>query len=347
MNELGKLIEDSVTSLFQQYADSNVTELMESGTFPAAMWEAFYAEGWTRVALSEESGGAGMGLKGAYFLMRIAGYYGVPLPVVESLLATHLLALAELPIPDGLLTVTLADAGTANTGDLAGIRLPLVPWARYAKAMAVVLPVDEGVRVALVDCSTLAPQQRSNMAGEPRDDVTLTSDAIIDQRDVPGLSVERVRGWLALGRAAQMAGAMQKAHEQTLEYANERKQFGRPIGKFQAIQHQIAVQAEQVYASGSAVDAALLHLDSPQEWACIAAAKITAGEAAGTVARVAHAVHGAIGFTEEYSLQLSTRRLWSWRDEYWNEKQWASKLGEQIFALEDSCLWPWLTEQTG
>ena len=112
----------------------------------------------------------------------------------------------------------------------------------------------------------------------------------------------------ALARAMMMAGAMERALDTAVTYAGERKQFGRPIGKFQAVQQNLAVLAGQVAAAGAAADAGVeaLSIDDPakQEF-LIAIAKTRVGDAATLASEIAHQVHGAIGFTKEYSLQLS------------------------------------------
>lgn len=347
MNEIKKLVEESVKSLFESHANSDAVEIMESGGFPAKFWSDFSEAGWTHVALPEDDGGAGMGLAGAYILMRLSGYHAVPLPIVESLLAAYLLGIAGLPIPEGPTTVAVADlvSNQANGGG-GEVAIRRVPWARHAKSMVVVIPGGDNAGVALVDSAIRVERARANMAGEPRDDVVLKGGALDGMRELPGVSAERVLAWLAMGRAAQMTGALFRTLERTIEYANERKQFGQLIGKFQAVQQQISVQAEYAYAARCAVDAAIMHLDTPQEWECIAAAKISAGEAAGKACGIAHAVHAAIGFTQEHPLQMSTRRLWAWRDEYGNEARWSAKLGDLCFGLGSGGLWPWLTEQT-
>ena len=68
-----------------------------------------------------------------------------------------------------------------------------------------------------------------------------------------------------------------------------------------------------------------------------------AGEAVEVVARLAHQVHGAIGFTLEYKLNHLTRRLWSWRDEAGSELAWSRVLGAGVLADGPDSLWPWLT----
>jgi acyl-CoA dehydrogenase len=149
----------------------------------------------------------------------------------------------------------------------------------------------------------------------------------------------------ALFRAAQMAGAMEAALALSTRYANDRVQFGRPIAKFQAIQQQLALLAEQAAAASVAVESAAIAVAAgrPSSALAVAAAKIRAGEAAGKVAEIAHQVHGAIGFTHEHSLHRLTRRLWSWRDEFGTESHWSRQLGRAVMTAGADALWPTIT----
>ena len=151
----------------------------------------------------------------------------------------------------------------------------------------------------------------------------------------------------ALSRVVLAAGAGQAVLELVLRHVQEREQFGRPIAKFQAVQQQLAVMAGQVAAAGAAADAgieALAHDDPAMEAFLIAVAKTRVGDAATLASEIAHQVHGAIGFTKEYSLQLSTRRLWSWRDEFGGDTEWAARVGAFVCARGADALWPTLTD---
>lgn len=346
MNEISALIEDTINNIFTSYADSNAVSTMEAGEFPEDVWRDIFEGGWTSIALPEEDGGAGLGLAGAYIPIRLSGYHTVPLPLVEALLSTYLLNIVGLQVPVGLTTIAIVGSGNGVGTEAGELTIPRVPWARHAANLVVVCAGENSASIVLVDCNMWMVREHTNLAGEPRDEVVLLAGAIQKAREMPGISSERVLTWLALGRSAQMAGALHRTLEHTITYANERSQFGKPVGKYQAVQQQIAEQAEYVHAAQCAVDTALLHLNTPHEWECIAAAKITAGEAASKVCRIAHAVHAGIGFTHEHKLQQSTRRLWAWRDEYGNEARWAAKLGEHCLGLESGQLWPWLSEQT-
>jgi len=344
MSELAVLIEESATRLFEGFAESDAHVAMESGQFPEKLWADFLADGWLRTMLSEDNDGAGLGLAGGMLLMRLAGYYNVPLPVVESLTGLYLAAEAGFELDDELLVPVVLS--TVATNDQK-IECHSVPWARYAKGLVVAFEENGQSQLVHIKAGQFSLVEGNNMAGEARDDVSFDASLLTSAKPLSNISTEQILSWLALGRAAQMAGALRSVLERTVEYANERSQFGRQIGKFQAVQGQLAVQAEMTSASICAVDAAIKHLGSTEEWELIASAKITTSESAGYASKTAHAVHAAIGFTQEYPLQLSTRRLWSWRDEYGSETQWSAKLGEHCLQLKTDNLWSWLTTQTG
>ncbi|MBA2535474.1 MAG: acyl-CoA/acyl-ACP dehydrogenase [Rubrobacter sp.] len=140
-----------------------------------------------------------------------------------------------------------------------------------------------------------------------------------------------------------MAGALDRVLELSVGHAGERRQFGRPIGRFQAVQQQLALLAGVVAAAGAAVDAAVAAAGLGDAAFEVAVAKVRTGEAAGKAAAIAHQVHGAIGFTERHPLHQSTRRLWAWRDEFGSEGEWAERLGGIVASCGPENLWPILT----
>jgi acyl-CoA dehydrogenase len=152
-----------------------------------------------------------------------------------------------------------------------------------------------------------------------------------------------VRG--ALVRAIQMAGALSRVLELTVEYTTVRVQFGRPIGRFQAVQQELGRLAGEVMASAAAVEGAVTAaMAGPCEME-VAAAKIRTAESATLATRIAHQLHGAIGFTEEHQLHRFTTRLWSWRDEFGGEREWATRLGRFAAAGGPAGYWDWLTRE--
>lgn len=132
--------------------------------------------------------------------------------------------------------------------------------------------------------------------------------------------------------AGEMAGAMIAVQAMTVDYALVRKQFGREIGRFQAIQHQLAVMAEETTAARIAAEAAFVGPAAEASETRAAAAKLRCGEAATQVAAIAHAVHGAIGVSEEFSLHPYTRRLRELALAHGGETWWATRLGDWAFG---------------
>lgn len=134
----------------------------------------------------------------------------------------------------------------------------------------------------------------------------------------------------ALLLAAAISGAADRVLAMTVVYAGERSQFGKPIGRQQALQQQLAVMAEDCVAVRMAVELGAAS-DTPDPLR-VAAAKSVASAAAPRVANTAHAVHGAIGISAEYDLQLYTRRLHEWRVALGAETRWNRDLGHALLA---------------
>ena len=137
-----------------------------------------------------------------------------------------------------------------------------------------------------------------------------------------------------------MAGALERALELAVHYAQERVQFGRKIGQFQAIQQELARFGGEVAAALSAAGTVERGGDVTL---AVVSAKIRTAEAAREGALIAHQVHGAIGVTDEYALHHSTLRLWAWREEYGNEAEWAIALGGITQKRGADRFWPALT----
>lgn len=137
--------------------------------------------------------------------------------------------------------------------------------------------------------------------------------------------------------AAAIAGAAGRVLAMSVEHANQRVQFGKPVGRQQAVQQQLAVMAEQAAAIRLAVELAASGPGWPTAERA-ATAKTVAALYAPLIANTAHAVHGAIGISAEHDLQLYTRRLHAWRLEEGGETLWAGRLGARVLAAEATAL---------
>jgi acyl-CoA dehydrogenase len=197
--------------------------------------------------------------------------------------------------------------------------------------------------VALLSATSWQSEPAENLAREPRD--TLTIDAVPEAvaPAASGIGPQQLRAVGAAMRSLQMAGALARITAISVQYAQDRVQFGRPIGKFQAVQQNLAVLAGQTAAASAAADLAAEAVAEGIRLLPIAAAKSRTGEAAGQGAAIAHQVHGAIGFTYEHTLHFFTKRLWSWRDEFGNEAEWNLHVGRHMAKAGADRLWAEIT----
>jgi len=120
----------------------------------------------------------------------------------------------------------------------------------------------------------------------------------------------RPRAIATAALAAEMVGGMQRTLDITVEYAKTRKQFGKPIGIFQAVQHQCADIYLETESARSAVYYAAWALEhhAPDAAAAVSIAKLYASDASRTVGNRGIQVHGGMGFTWENDLHLYYRR---------------------------------------
>jgi acyl-CoA dehydrogenase len=355
VSELGTLLSDTVTRLFNDLVTKELIEAAEKGTWPGKLWSALEEGGLTLPLVPESRGGAGGDWRDAHTVVRAAGKHVAPVPLAETIVAGWLLGQAGLDVPLGPLTIAPVHRDERLRLERAGGGWRLsgtasrVPWGGAAAHVVVVAeggdgsPTAEGrTMIALVPKGAARVSADRNLALEPRDALAfdgVTVAAAAPARVAPDAAVL----YGAMARAAQMAGALESLLEQSVRYATERKQFGRPIGNFQAIQHNLALLAGHVAAAGIAAEHAFVAADRGEPRLAVAAAKVRAGEAAGLGAGIAHQVHGAIGFTYEHSLHFATRRLWSWRAECGSESQWAQALGRAVAKQGAERLWADLT----
>lgn len=351
MSEMRSLLIETAQRLFTKLCTEQVHTRAEEGEWQPSLWAALEESGLPDAARSSERGGAGEDLGDALAIVRESGTAALPAPVIETMLAERVLAAAGLASRSGPLTIGPVVATDrvllAPKGDgwvLSGT-LHRVPWARYTGSVVVVASTEQGWATALVEGPPVINLGK-NFANEPRDDIhfdafPLAAGAVAINGGC--FTVEDLQFEGALFRLVAMTGALTRILGLTLEYATQRVQFGSPIAKFQAVQHQIAVMSSEVAAASAAADAVIESLRHGAARFDIAAAKARIGEAAGVAVAIAHQLHGAMGFTHEYALHRSTRRLWSWRDEFGSENEWSSWIGTVVVGLGAEGLWPFLT----
>ncbi len=341
------IIFETAQRIFTDLSTPETINAAEAGEWPGALWQAIEESGLALTWVPENNDGVGATLMDGFAVIKAAGAAALPVPLAETLMAGWLLARGGLPVPNGPMTVACGDFAFAD-GVLNGEAVA-VPHGRNAKYLVVVVDTPAGaaaLQLAVADCGVTA---HAGLAGEPLDRVVFENVKPIAVGEISDTTdAASVEALGALVRCIQAAGALETVLDLSIQYACERVQFGRPIGKFQAIQHSIAELAGEVAAINAAADSAaeavarrnLIDADARVE---IAAAKVRLEQAVSNGAAIAHQVHGAMGFTYEHRLHHLTRRLWNWRDEFGSDTVWAQRLGAQVLEWGAEELWPRIT----
>ncbi|GAB2715819.1 acyl-CoA dehydrogenase family protein [Comamonas sediminis] len=290
----------------------------------AALWQQIEDTGFADLLLPEAAGGAGLALRDAFGVWDVLGQHAMPLPLADTMLARAWLATAGVPLPQG--AIALAPQLAVAAG---GVRAAGVRGARVAQWVL----GQQGTDLLLLPVA--AAQASASI---------FVLDADLHWPEAALASATRVPAFASLLVAqaglvsALLAGSLLTVLESSLNFANERQQFGRPIGKFQAIQHELAVMAEHVSAARMAAQIACEADGVVADPLKVAVGKARSSEAAVEVASLAHSVHGAIGFTTEFDLQLYTRRLHLWRQTAGSESYWQLQAGQALLAADGMAL---------
>jgi acyl-CoA dehydrogenase len=349
VSESETIVADTAARIFADLADPQTINRARDESWKAALWQTLTDAGLTLAWVPEQHGGSGASLGEGFEVLGVAGRFAAPVPLAETLLAGWLLAQAGISSPTGPMTVAPARPRDRlvleGAGTLSG-RLRAIPFARDAAHLAVIAQHEASTVIALVDAKACRIADGRNLAGDASNEVICESVAPITIVPAPaGFDQDSLMLMGAVTRSIAMAGALESILALTLRYANERVAFERPIGKFQAVQHNLARLAGEVAAaltaSGSAAEA-IAQAERFDEAVFLegAAAKIRAAEAAEEGAAIAHQVHGAIGFTQEHILHRFTLRLLAWRDDFGDESNWAAALGNFVAARGADAFWP-------
>lgn len=315
--ELAALVDAASAKLFDEYATPQRWRAAEQGQGWPELWRDVEASGFLDILCTEDVGPDQCGAA-AFSILRNAGRALTPAPLGETIIGRRIFQDANAHAPGGPIAL-----GTHRAA-----------YGRHARHAV----VEDGTGLALARV-TGASREDQNVAGEPRDDLRYERIAAGPENWTP----TRLRALAAAMRAATMCGVLERVLTLTVEYARTRKQFGRPIGQFQAIQQSLAVLAGHTAAASVAARFSLKHWNNPHAEVLGPVAKLRAGEAAGAAISIAHQTFGAIGITEEHELHFATRRLHAWRAEFGGEGAWGEDLGRWAANLGPVALWPAIT----
>jgi acyl-CoA dehydrogenase len=308
-------------------------------------WKGALEAGLHRLLVSETHGGLGDDFETAAAVASRYGAHAASIPLLDTIVCNWAFAHAGLPITDApavLVPGTFIEAQVSGDRTISWKRHFHVPMIVGTPKILIALEAPGGPSVAVLE--SLRPNaMTTSLAGEPCGRISACSA-------VRTLDIARLPSGLpslvdlgALLKAAAIAGALEKILELTLSYANSRIQFGRPIGQFQAVQHMITRISSETVAASVAIREAARIFSSARGPFAVATAKAFASEIAGSLPSLAHQVHGAIGYCEEFVLHRLSRRIWSWREQMGDEIYWQEALGSLIL---DHCgdLWHVLTD---
>lgn len=304
------------------------------------LWWKLEQLGLVRLSGSESSGGSGAGWYEAAELISAAVRHGVRAPLAEhDVLACWLLEAVGAPIDGAVRAVCILDAsGTASA----------VPWASTADRIVLVWPDGQSYLMAEANREDLRIMAGTNLIGEPRD--TVTADiAALTGTAIAAEVVAQLRLKSAIVRSIQVCAALDSILELTVEFAAARIQFGRPLSKFQAIQHLISDVAAESALARAATEAALAAaVDS--DWSApnlgflIAVARSCSGHATSVAVRNGHQIFGAIGTTMEHRLHEYTRAALAWRSEFGSVRHWDEEVTRAALAAGSAGLWSLITD---
>jgi acyl-CoA dehydrogenase len=351
VSESDQIVAETAARIFADRADPQTINNARDASWKEPLWRAMSEAGLTLAWVPEAHGGAGASLAEGFAVLGAAGRYALPVPLAETLLAGWLLSRAGLTAPGGTMTVAPArprDRIAFNAdGTLTG-SASAIPFAAESEHIAVFAAGKDGGAVALVNGRDCRVNEGRNLAGD-------TANTVVFDRVKPTHSARAPTGFdqsalMLMGatvRSVEAAGALEGLLSLSVRYANERVAFERPIGKFQAVQQNLArlagEAASALAAAGSAADTiAQSGVAGDVVLLEAASAKIRTGEAAAEGSAIAHQVHGAIGFTNEHILHRFTLRLLAWRDDFGNESYWAATLGRMVARRGGNNFWPLL-----
>ena len=345
-DEAQQMLKNSARAFLEAECPDTYVREMERDRrgYTPELWQKMAEQGWLGLIVPEQYGGVGLSFLDLSILLEEMGRAMLPGPFFSTVVMAGMTVLDAgseeqkqeiLPrIADGQLIVTLALTEPSARWDATGVETAaesneegylidgtklFVPDAGVADYLVVaartggaeedvslfLVPREsEGVSVTPLKTIAQDKQFEVSFAG-----VKAPSSALLGELNGGWRTVEKVLQWGAAGKCAEMVGGSQRVLDMTVEYAQQRVQFGRPIGSFQAIQHHCANMATDVEGSRYITYQAAWRLSeglpSGME---VAAAKAWVSEAYRRVCALGHQCHGAIGFTKEHNMQLYSRR---------------------------------------
>ncbi len=360
LTEIQELLAASARDFLVDRAPFDLARAAAAGHagFDASYWQEIAQLGWTGLMVPEQYGGAGLGLTEFGVLLEECGAALAPGPLLETaLLGASVIdhygnegqkseLLPAIAGGDSVIAPAIHEQapGWASNRVATTARVEGGQWVLRGEKMFV--PFADAADIFLVNANTGSGDDDLTLFVVRREDIgdsqvvpmktasgspvgqlklqgtRLPEDAVLGEVGKGREAADLLLHLGAAGRSLQMAGAARRVVDVTVDYVSNRKQFGRPVGSFQAVQHHCANMA--LAARG------ILLMARRGAWAlsqgqsggnAALRAKLYANRELPGICSLAHQCHGAIGFTWEHDMHLFTRHALEWRSQYGDSRQ--------------------------
>lgn len=330
-----QILVDTVERLLATTCTHELVEASEVDGINRAAWEALHEAGFDRIGLDEGLGGSGGSVHDMAAVLVAVGRHAAAVPVAETgFTAGWWLTTHGLHLPTG--AVTLIDNGRARVESGRLIAEGDASFARHCETIVVNVCDETGVRVFAVPAGSCTITAGADLAGEARDRVIIdipvdaTPNVTVAAGEPLNRRLAELDARLLLAPVLKAVGSIEVVAQMTIDYTNSRRQFGKPVATFQAVQHHLVDIAEAAVAVRMAAEVALSALADRRLVFEAEAARLVMADSIAVGTRAAHQSHGAMGVTREYRLQQFTRRLWALQHAHGPTSKWRLALGRRI-----------------
>ncbi|MBD2836147.1 acyl-CoA/acyl-ACP dehydrogenase [Pseudomonas sp. JM0905a] len=329
------LFQDNVRAfLTNEVIPERIRELWQSESGRSdELWTQLTELGLTAITVPDGFGGLDMNELDFVLLAQECGYAGLPEPLVETMLVgvpllTSLAGQLDLQgewltrIAEGRARLAVGEPGNPLVADAHVADLLLLP---HGDEVHAVLPAQ----VQLTRNESVDPSRQLY-----RVDWTPSAQTRVAEGEQGWALWAAAKNRGALGTAAQLLGLAKRMVDLAVDYSFERKQFGKPVGSFQAVKHLMANVAVLIeFAKGPLYRAAhAVANDLPEQDIQVSHARIACAEAALLAAKNAIQTHGAMGYTWEVDLQMFMKRAWA-LDKVWGDRGWhKARVRQALFS---------------
>lgn len=292
------VLEDTVTTELLRYAGNQ-----PGGPELRTCWKTVAETGVLSALVPESAGGLGLDLGTVVDSFDLFGYYGAPLPYIETICITAPgLATSESALLDGLLQGDIVATATMSASNVVG----------YTDMSDYVI-VGDGLKSEMKALLCEGPPHSESDGTTTIDEGRAVRYVQVPDAAVPIDLVARSWDRAAVASASALAGLARRILDMTVGYVAERQQFGRPVGSFQAIKHQLADVRAQLEQALPLVKAAAWEVDRADGTSSryVSAAKIKSTQIAKDAVKAGIQCHGAMAYTTEYDLQLFAKQIWA------------------------------------